>query len=110
MRFRLALGALGFSLVLCAQMRMTVVQLSDFIKSSVKLHQDDRKVAEYLKKVQLAEKLTDRDVEELQSLGAGPKTVAALHDLRDASESLPAAKPPAPKPVYVGPPPPDSIE
>lgn len=110
MRLRVGLAALAFSLALSAQVKLTVNQLTDFITSAVKLKQDDRKVAEYLKKVQLTERLTDQAVEELQGIGAGPKTVAALHDLRDASAQLPIAKPPAPKPVYVGPPPPSSID
>ncbi|HWB96818.1 MAG TPA: hypothetical protein VG672_08955 [Bryobacteraceae bacterium] len=93
-----------------AQMKMTVEQLSAFIKSSVELKQDDRKVAEYLRKVKLTNQLDDRTIEDLQSLGAGPKTVAALRLLGEASTSLPKAPPPAPKPVYVPPPPPSSVE
>jgi hypothetical protein len=109
MRARLAVVACLFSIVLPAQVKLTVAQLSEFIKSAVQLKQDDRKVAEYLKKVQLSEQLTDLAVEEMQSLGAGPRTVIELHNLRDATASLSAPKPPAPKPVYIGPPPPDSI-
>ena len=110
MRLRVVLAALVLSLALPAQVRLSVEQLTEFIKSAVKMKQDDRKVAEYLKKVQLSERLTDQAVEDLQSLGAGSKTVAALHDLRDASAQLPERKPPAPKPAYVGPPPPSAIE
>jgi hypothetical protein len=54
--------------------------------------------------------LDDRTIEDLQSLGAGAKTVAALRELGEASASLRAAPPPPPKPVYVPPPPPDSTE
>jgi hypothetical protein len=93
-----------------SQTKMTLDQLKGFIKSSVSNHLPDKQVAEYVHKIQLSNKLDDRTVEELQGLGAGPKTVAALHDLRDSSASLPAAAPPPPKPVYVPPPPPNSIE
>ena len=56
---------------------MTVAQLVMFIRSSVELKQPDRQVAEYLRHVKLTDKLDDRTIEDLQSLGAGPKTVAA---------------------------------
>jgi hypothetical protein len=91
-------------------MQLTIEQLKDFIRSSVNLHWDDRKVAEYLKKVKLKNQLDDRTIEDLQGMGAGPKTVEALHRLRDETAGLSKASPPPPKPVYVPPPPPDSIE
>ena len=89
---------------------MTVAQLVMFIRSSVELKQPDRQVAEYLRKIKLTDKLDDRTIEDLQSLGAGAKTVAALRELSEASTSLPVAPPPPPKPVYIPPPPPDSVE
>lgn len=93
------------------EMNLTVAQLVMFIKSSVQLKQPDRQVAEYLRHVKLTDKLDDRTIEDLQSLGAGAKTVAALRELGTASATLPAPPPPPPpKPVYVPPPPPDSIE
>jgi hypothetical protein len=98
------------SLTLGAAMQMTVEQLKEFIRSSVKMKYDDRKVAEYLRKVKLTSRLEDRTIEDLQSIGAGPKTLSALYDLRDVTASLPLAAPAPPKPVYVPPPPPDSIE
>jgi hypothetical protein len=97
-------------LTAASEMNMTVAQLTMFIKSSVELKQPDSKVAEYLRHVKLTDKLDDRTIENLQSLGAGSKTVAALRELSDASATLPIAAPPPPKPVYVPPPPPDSIE
>jgi len=90
---------------------MTVDQLVKFIQSSVKLKYPDKQVAEYLRHIKLTNKLDDRTIEELQGQGAGSKTVTALHELRDASNSLPAA--PAPKPAPAPPPqapPPDSVE
>jgi len=71
----------------------------------------DKDVANYLAKVKLSERLDERTVEELQGEGAGPKTVAALDALANASESLPKPQPKAPpKPAYVPPPPPSSEE
>jgi hypothetical protein len=92
------------------EMSLTVAQLEMFIRSAVELKQPDRQVAEYLRHVKLKDKLDDRAIEDLQSMGAGPKTVAALRELGEASASLPVAPPPPPKPVYVPPPPPDSEE
>jgi hypothetical protein len=97
-------------LTAASEMNMTVAQLTMFIRSSVELKQPDSKVAEYLRHVKLTDKLDDRTIEDLQSLGAGSKTVAALRELSDASATLPTAAPPPPKPVYVPPPPPSSIE
>lgn len=80
-----------------AQVKMTVEQLVGFVKSSVQLHEDDRKVAETVKKIQLSNQLDAHTVETLQSLGAGRLTVAALRVLSADSASLPAA--PAPETV-----------
>jgi hypothetical protein len=109
MRFLLVLITAGI-LTAAGEMNLTVAQLEMFIRSAVQLKQPDRQVAEYLRKVKLTDKLDDRTIEDLQSLGAGPKTVAALRELGEASTSLPVAPPPPPKPVYVPPPPPDSVE
>jgi len=90
---------------------MTVDQLVAFIKSSVQMHEDDRKVADYIRKrIKLTNKLDDRTVEDLQGQGAGPQTVLALRSLTDATASLPEPPPPAPKPVVVAIPAPNSEE
>jgi hypothetical protein len=95
-----------------AQRPMTVAQVTEFIKSQIKTKGEDRLTADYLlHKIKLTEKLEDRSVEELQGLGAGPKTVAALRKLSEESASLQAAPPPqAPPPPPPPPPPPDSVE
>ncbi len=110
MLVRLTLLAFGAALLASAQMRLTIEQLKEFVRSSVALHHDDRKVAEYLKKVKLSNQLDGATVEDLQGLGAGPRTVEALNGLRDSSAALPKAAPPPPKPVYKPPPSPTSIE
>ena len=109
MRYLLVLVA-AFGLAAASEMALTVDNLVKFIRSSIDLKQPDRQVAEYLRHVKMLEKLDDRTVEELQGMGAGPKTVAALRELSDASASLPVAPPPPPKPVIVPIPPPDSVE
>jgi hypothetical protein len=109
MRFLLVLMTAAI-LTAAGEMNMTVAQLVMFIRSSVELKQPDRQVAEYLRRVKLTDKLDDRTIEDLQSLGVGPRTVAALRELGEASASLPVAPPPPPKPVYVPPPPPSADE
>lgn len=82
------------ALSLCAQTQLTVAQLESFIESSIRLKHDDRQVAKYLERLKLAERLDARTIEDLQGLGAGPKTVQALRELSEQSKGLPA---PAPK-------------
>src|SRR6202012_4886083 len=98
------------ALALNAQAKLTTDQLVSFIKSSIQLKHDDVKVADYIKKIRLSDKLDARTVETLQGLGAGPRTVAALKGLMTESASLAEAAPPPPKPIYVPPPAPDSVE
>jgi len=92
------------------EMSLTVDKLVAFIRSSIQLKQPDRQVAEYLKHVKLSQKLEDQTIEELQGMGAGPKTVSALKELGTVSASLPLAPPPEAKPVATPIPGPDSIE
>ena len=79
-----------------AQRQMTVVQLIAFIKSSIALRQEDRDVADVVRKIRLTNRLDDKTVEDLQGMGAGPRTVAALKLLETASANLAPPPPPAP--------------
>ena len=96
-----------FSGVVFAQREVTVAQLASFIKSSVQMKTPDRQVADTLRTFKLSNKLDDQTIEDLQTLGAGPRTVAALKTLADASAKLAPPPPPEikapPKPI----PPPD---
>jgi hypothetical protein len=107
----LALVALVTAAIASAQaLTMTANQMFDFIRSSLQLHRDDMKIAEVVKKYKVSDQLEERRVEELQGLGAGPKTLAALRVISTASASLPPPPPPAAviaKPTI---PPPDSEE
>ncbi|MEO7652997.1 MAG: hypothetical protein ABIZ80_21255 [Bryobacteraceae bacterium] len=107
-RIRILICLLG-SIAALAQSRLTLDQLMSFVKSSVELKHADKQVAVYLSRVKLAEKLDDRTVEEMQGLGAGPKTVEALRVLAEASKNL---APPAPKVVRIVPaiPPPSAAD
>src|ERR1700730_17793654 len=98
------------SLAAQAQSKRTVEQLFSFVKSSVQLRHDDRQIANYIKRnVKLANRLDSRMVEELQGMGAGPQTVAALKSLITESVSLEPAPTLASKLAVAGPPPPESL-
>jgi hypothetical protein len=107
---RSAVLLLAISIAALAQRPMTVSQLEDFIESSIQLRQQDRQVADFLKNIRLTERLEARKVEELQGLGAGPRTLEALRNLITASASLPEPPPPAPAVTVVRIPPPDPSE
>ena len=81
-----------------AQASMPVEKLVEFVRSSVKLKLPDKQVAAQIHAIHLSEKLEDTKIEMLQGEGAGPKTVAALRELGNASQSLAVAAPP-PVPV-----------
>src|SRR6478609_7995744 len=107
---RRALLLLLLATALWAQRAWTIAQLQAFIKSSVELKQPDKQVADVLKGIRLTQRLAPGDVEDIQAMGAGPRTVEALRALSAASSSL--AVPPtqapvaAPKPL----PPPSAAE
>lgn len=110
MGLRMLAVALAVCLGAAAQTSLTVEQLARFIKSSVQLKHADRQVASFLARCEMSERLDDRTIEELQGLGAGPRTVQALQRLRDASRELPEAAPAAPPPKFAAIPPPPSEE
>src|SRR5215475_12461692 len=99
MRLRSLCPILLLSLAAFAQQRqMTVAQLVDFIKSAVQQRNDDRRVADFVRSIKLTNRLDDATVENLQTLGAGPRTVSALRALTDATASLAPPPPAAAKP------------
>jgi hypothetical protein len=100
MSYRLFPAVLVLCLALSAQAKISVQQLIEFVKSSVQMKLDDKKMASYLSGVKLTEKLDDKTLAELETQKLGPKTLAALKSLHDASASLGEAKaapPPPPK-------------
>lgn len=95
-----------------AQQTLTVAKLEEFIKSSIQQRLNDKDVAAYTATIKMSERLSPKVVEDLQSAGAGPKTVAALTLLVTQSASLSAA--PAKMVMTTqqpsGPPPPSEAE
>jgi len=96
-----------FVLLLPAQVKLSVNQLLGFVRSSIKLKHPDKQMGEYLRKVQLTEKLDDRTIETLLGEGIGPKTLEALKIMRDATENFqkPQVLPPKPTAPVIPPPP-----
>jgi hypothetical protein len=102
------LAMLGLLAAACAwaQRQMSVAQLEQFIKSSLELKHPDRQVADVVKSIRMTQRLDAATVENLQGLGAGPRTLEALRALMAASAGLPAPPPAAPPPpVFILPPP-----
>lgn len=80
-----------FAFVLyAAPQPVSVASLISLVRNAMARHESDNKLAGDLHKVWLAQRLDDRTIEELESEGAGPKSVAELLDLRDGSAGLPA--------------------
>jgi hypothetical protein len=88
------LGSACLSNAAFAQDRRSVRDVTGFVRSAVRLKQADGDVAKALHKLALTESMDDRTIFQLQSEGAGPRTVAELRRLMDAARALP--KPTAP--------------
>lgn len=82
-----------FGFLALAQQSLTVAKLVEAVRSSIQLKNPDKDVALYIAKIKLSERLSPNVVEELQSAGAGPKTVAALTLLVTQSATLSPAPP-----------------
>lgn len=109
----LAILCCAAALCVDAQQSMTVDRLAQFLHSTtheMKGKQSDQEIAAFLSKVKLTERLDDAVIEQFQSEGIGPKTLAALNALRDRSASLPAAHAVAAPAEPKLPPPPSSEE
>ena len=103
---RLGWAFVAMSLAAYAQRQMSVPDLVTFSRSSIQLHNDDRAVADTVRKIKLTSRLDVGTVEDLQGMGAGPRTLLALRELAAASANLPlAAKVEPPPPQAVIPPP-----
>jgi hypothetical protein len=99
MKYLVAILAFGGLFSLQAETEMNVDQLAQFVRSELALHQQsDKQIATYLRKeVHLTEKLTDKTIDDLEQQGAQPRTVEALHYLRDQTANL---KPPSHDATY----------
>jgi hypothetical protein len=108
-RLRLMLLLLWMVLAIHAQRQMSVADLVRFVKSAIQQKNDDRQVADTIRKLKLTNKLDARTVEDLQSAGAGRQTMAALREMITATAALPEAVA-APPPVVAKIPPPSPAD
>src|ERR1051326_3060524 len=95
------------TLVAWSQSGRTVDELINFIRSAIQAKYDDKKIADEVAKIRLTNRLDAATVEQVQHMGAGQKTVAAVRKLAEASANLPAAAPKTPAAPI---PPPDPAE
>jgi hypothetical protein len=103
MRFALTLAMLVFPALAADSPPATVDDVVALVRAGLAANRDDKQIAKALSKTKLVEKLDTYPVEELESAGAGPRTLQELNRLRDISDLLPLpddppefAAPPAP--------------
>jgi hypothetical protein len=77
-----------------AQRAMSIQQLVSFVSSSIKLKHQDKQVAQTLASVKLNFQLEQNVIDDLEGLGAGPKTLSRLRELRLESMNMPKAPDP----------------
>lgn len=93
-------GALLLATLNAAQTGVSsIAELVDRVRTGLHQHLADKSLAKAVHKLTLGEKLTLRTIEELESEGAGPETVAALDYLLDNSSALPPSTAAAPFPA-----------
>jgi len=85
----MALGLVMAAALWAAEPESRVNQVIALVRAQVAENHPDAQVAKEVRKIKLAERLDDQIVEELESEGAGPKTVEELIGLRDRSRELP---------------------
>jgi hypothetical protein len=91
LRFLLALLAAG---LMAQTQSMTVARLLEWLRSPATSKESDAAVAGFLSKVKLTGRLDDSVIESLRGQALfGPKTLDALHKLRDQSKALAEAAP-----------------
>lgn len=84
----LALFACGLALF-AATKTSSVAELITTVRGAIGNHRNDGDTAKILHNVKLSERLDYRILDALETEGAGPKTLAELERLRDASRGLP---------------------
>ncbi len=107
-RFLGSLLLSGAALLAASGQGYTIGQLMVFMRSSIQQKFPDQEVARYVAKMKLSEKLDAATIEQLQSEGLGPRSVAALKEQMTATSSLrapavvqePAKPAPIPPPSY----------
>ena len=107
MRWQFGVWVLGATVLTGAQTVNSVNQTIDVVRAAVRGKQKDSQIARVLHRWKLRESLDGHTIEELESEGAGPKTVAELERLRLDSVDFPK---PAVPPRFESPPVPSPSE
>ncbi|MBZ5623347.1 MAG: hypothetical protein LAQ69_32185 [Acidobacteriia bacterium] len=107
MRWWFGVWILGVAAFGAAPPGSSVNQTVAQVRTAIRFKQTDNQISKFLHKLKLTESLDEHTIEELQSEGVGPKSVAELERLREASEPLPR---PASPPVFESPDPPSPAE
>jgi hypothetical protein len=68
----------------------SVRNLVDLVRAAIQQHTPDKSLAKTLRKLTMAEKVDLRTIEEMESEGAGPESVAAMDWLREESAGKPS--------------------
>jgi hypothetical protein len=87
----------------------TVNDLVANLRVAIAKKEADGQIAKYVHRVKLAQSLDDTTIEQLESLGVGPRGVEALQALRDASHALPSPAEAVPGFEVPGPPAPEEL-
>ena len=97
------LGVIYVTLGVCQAVQASTsrAELVALVRSAIQMHTPDPSFAKSLGKLALSQKLDSTTIEEMESEGAGPETVAALERLGEISAGLPVA---TDAPVYAFPP------
>src|SRR5580698_3608171 len=94
MRFSFSLAILALPVLAADPPVATVNDIVALVRAGLAAHHDDKQIAKALSKAKLRENLDAYPVEELESAGAGPKTMQELYHLREISEELPLPEEP----------------
>ncbi|MBZ5725661.1 MAG: hypothetical protein LAP87_11765 [Acidobacteriia bacterium] len=86
---RIGIALLAVSLAGAASAGNPVGEIVLLVRSAIARGQPDQDVARALHKMRPSERVDDGTIEDLRIEGAGPRTVAELERLRDASRTLP---------------------
>ena len=88
--------ALSCALLALAAGETSIGDLVEMVRAGIRQHTPDKTLARSVGKVVLDARLELRALEELESEGAGPETLAALDLLREKSTSMPVSDGPPP--------------
>lgn len=94
--FRLPIVVLVCAILPVRAADVTPNDLAAVVRAGIKNHTPDKLLARSIHKITLSQKMSLRFLEELESEGAGPETLAALDLLLDASKKKPDPDKPPP--------------